>query len=303
MWIWYKVLYALIVVIGGLAYGLLLGGISRKITARLQGRKGPTVFQNYIDLIKLIRKRTAISHGVMFFLAPMFRLLGGIGVLLLVPIIANNTVLSNFSFGGDLIVVLYFMVFGCLGMALGAADSGHPHSALAPTRGLAQMAGYELPFLLSVIGLAIAHNTVSLGNMVTAQQGGILNWNLFQYPFLSIAGLIAMLGMYMAYPFSVVMAPQEIAVGPPTEYSSTFLSFMFTGRSIFGVGKYVLFMDLFLGGATNLVEAFVKTFVLFLFVVFISNVFPRYRTEQSVRFFWTYPLVIGLIDFIRIFIK
>jgi NADH-quinone oxidoreductase subunit H len=300
---WYKILYGLLVVVGGLGYGLLLGGISRKITARLHGRRGPTVFQNYIDLIKLIRKKTAISHGTMFFLAPMFRLLGGIGVLLLVPIVAKNTILSNFSFGGDLIVVLYFMVFGCLGMALGAADSGHPHSALAPTRGLAQMAGYELPFLISVIGLAIAHNTVSLGNLVSAQQGGILHWNLFQYPFLSIAGFIAMLGMYMAYPFSVVMAPQEIAVGPPTEYSSTFLSFMFTGRSIFGVGKYVLFMDLFLGGATNLFEAFVKTFAIFLFVVFITGVFPRYRTEQAVKFFWTYPVVIGLIDFIRIFIK
>jgi len=300
---WYKILYAFLVTVGGLAYGLLLGGISRKITARLHGRKGPTVFQNFIDLIKLLKKKTAISHGTMFFLAPMFRLLGGVGVLLLVPIVFNNGPLSNFSFGGDLIVVLYFMVFGCLGMALGAADSGHPHAALAPTRGLAQMAGYELPFLISVIGLAIAHKTVNISSIVAAQQGGIFHWNLFQYPFLSIAGLIAMLGMYSAYPFAVVLAPQEIPVGPPTEYSSTFLSFMFSGRSIFGVGKYVLFMDIFLGGATNLAEAFVKTFVLFLFVVFITNVFPRYRTEQAVKFFWTYPVVIGLIDFIRIFIK
>jgi len=298
-----KIAYTLLAALGGLAYGLFLGGLSRKIMARLHGRKGPTVFQNFIDVWKLFKKKTAISHGVMFYLAPMFRLLGGLGTFLLVPIVVTVPALSNFSFMGDLLVILYFMVFGCLGMALGVAESGHPHSAIAVTRGLSQMAGYELPFLIAVIGLAVSNNTVNLHDIVMSQQGGILHWNLFQYPFLSIAGFISMLGMYMSYPFAVVMAPQEIAVGPPTEFSSEFLSFMFSGRSIFAVGKYLLFMNLFLGGATNIWEAFLKTFILFLWPLFITGTFPRYKLEQSVAFFWTYPAVIGLIDFIRIFIK
>ncbi len=297
-----KILFALIAAIVALAYGLFLGGLSRKIMARLHGRKGPTVFQNFIDVWKLFRKRTAISHGVMFYLAPTFRFLGGVGTFLLVPIVFDSPYLSNFSFGGDLIVLIYFMVFGCLGMALGASESGHPHSAIAVTRGLSQMAGYELPFLIAVIGIAFANHTITFQGIIQAQQGGILHWNLFQYPFLSIAALISMLGMYMSYPFAVVMAPQEIAVGPPTEFSSEFLSFMFSGRSIFAVAKYLVFMNLLLGGATNLLEAFIKTFILFLWPLFITGVFPRFRLEQSVRFFWTYPVLIGLIDFIGIFI-
>ncbi|MEN8223370.1 MAG: NADH-quinone oxidoreductase subunit H [Acidobacteriota bacterium] len=298
-----KLTYTLLAALGGLTYGLLLGGLSRKIMARLHGRKGPTVFQNFLDIWKLFTKKTAISHGVMFYLAPIFRLLGGLGTFLLVPIVVTVPALSNLSFMGDLIVILYFMSFGCLGMALGASESGHPHSAISVTRGLALMAGYELPFLIVVIGLAVAGQTVSLKEIVFAQQGGILNWNLFQYPFLSIAGFISMLGMYGSYPFAVVMAPQEISVGPPTEFSSEFLSFMFSGRSLFAVAKYLLFMNLFLGGASNLAEAFLKTFLLFLWPLLITGVFPRFRLEQGVRFFWTYPVVIGLVDFIRIFIK
>ncbi len=297
-----KIFYAFLTLIGGIAYGLLLGGISRKITARMQNRRGPTIFQNFIDVWKLFRKKTAISHGVMFYLAPMFRLFGGAGTFLLIPVVIDSPYLSNFSFGGDLLVVMYFMVFGCLGMALGAAESGHPHAPIAVTRGLSQMAGYELPFVISVVVLMVADKTTTIEGIVRAQQGGILHWHLFTHPFAAAAAFVSLLGMMMSYPFQVVMAPQEIPVGPPTEYSATFLSYMFSGRSVFAVAKYVLFMDLFLGGATNLLWAFVKTFIIFLWPLFITNVFPRFRLEQSVLFFWTWPTLIGLIDLIRIFI-
>ncbi len=298
-----KIFYAFLSVSGAVAYGLFLGGVSRKILARLQSRKGPTPFQNFIDVWKLFKKKTAISHGVMFYLAPTFRILGGVGTYLLIPVVVGSPYLSNFSFGGDLLVVIYFMVFGCLGMALGASESGHPNSPIGVTRGLSNMVGFELPFLIAVIGLAIADNTISIQGLVAAQQGSIWNWNIFRYPFLSIAGFLAMLGMYQSYPFSFVLAPQEIPVGPPTEYSAEFLSYMFTGRSVLGIAKYVLFMDLFLGGAHNVWEALIKIFILFLWPTFITGVFPRYRLEQGIRFFWTYPVIIGLIDYIRIFIK
>ncbi|MCD6454467.1 MAG: NADH-quinone oxidoreductase subunit H [Candidatus Aminicenantes bacterium] len=297
-----RIFYAFLILLGGIAYGLLLGGISRKITARLQNRRGPTIFQNFIDVWKLFRKKTAISHGVMFYLAPMFRLVGGAGTFLLVPIVVGHPYLSNFSFGGDLIVIMYFMVLGCLGMALGAAESGHPHSPIAVTRGLSLMAGYELPFVVSVVVLMIADKTTTVEGIVRAQQGGILHWHIFTHPFAAAAAFISLLGMMMSYPFQVVMAPQEIPIGPPTEYSSSFLSYMFSGRSVFAVAKYVLFMDLFLGGATNLGWAFLKTFLIFLWPLFITNVFPRFKLEQAVSFFWTWPTLIGLIDLIRIYI-
>ncbi|MEJ2653945.1 MAG: DUF2520 domain-containing protein, partial [Acidihalobacter sp.] len=77
-------------------------------------------WQNYIDLAKNIALRSKISHGVMFYLGPVFRLTGGVGLLLFVPTIYGSVMWQNFSFAGDLILALYFVFFGTLGMALAA---------------------------------------------------------------------------------------------------------------------------------------------------------------------------------------
>jgi NADH-quinone oxidoreductase subunit H len=286
--------------LAALAWGLLLGGISRVFTARIHGRMGPRLTQNFIDLWKLFRKKSSIHHGTMFWLAPMFRITGGIGVLLLVPLIAGNTLIVNMSFSGDLLLVVYFMFFGCLGMALGAGDSGHPYAVIAVSRGLSQMSSYELSFSAVVLVIAAGLKTLSIEDIVMAQQGSILNWNLFRYPFATAAALITFLPMQMAYPFSIVLAPQEIPIGPPTEYSSRFLSFMFSGRALFGVAKLVLFVNLFFGGASGWLSLLVKTFLLYMFPVFVSPVFPRFRTEQSVRFLWLVPTSLALIDLLRV---
>ena len=92
----------------------------------------------------------------------------------------------------------------------------------------------------------------------------------------------------------IVLAPQEIPIGPPTEYNSTFLGLMMSGRAIFGVAKSALFMNLFLGGATSIPEALVKIFAVYLWSVFVGAVFPRFRAEQSVRFFLGWPMWLGL---------
>lgn len=60
-------------------WGLTLTGIVQKVYARVQGRLGPPVWQPFIDIIKNNAKRTAISHGIMFYLGPVFRIAGGIG--------------------------------------------------------------------------------------------------------------------------------------------------------------------------------------------------------------------------------
>ena len=135
-----------------------------------------------------------------------------------------------------------------------------------------------------------------------AQQDGILSWNLFRYPFATMAALITFLPMQMAYPFSIVLAPQEIPIGPPTEYSSRLLSFMFSGRALFGVAKLVLFVNLFFGGASTWVGLLFKTFLLYMFPIFVSTVFPRFRTEQSIRFLWFVPTSLAAIDLFRIMI-
>ena len=275
-------------------YGIILMASMARIRARVQGRIGIPIWQPYIDIIKNNAKRTSISHGVMFYLGPVFRLAGGLGTLMFIPVIYDSVVFSNFSFAGDALLVMYFIFFGQLGMALGAGDGGHPYSAIGVSRGLAQMTAFEVPFALAVIALAAQHGTLSVTELVAVQQGGILNWNLFANPLATIAAVIAFLGMSMHNPFSIVLAPQEIPIGPPIEYHSNFLGMLQTNRAIFNAAKLVLYVNLFFGGATNFIALIVKTFLLYFINVFVGVSFPRFRTEQSIRFFLGVPALLGL---------
>jgi NADH-quinone oxidoreductase subunit H len=290
-----KIIYLFISLFVIANYGLLLNGFVRRIVARVHGRIGPPLWQPYIDIIKNNAKRTAISHGVMFYLGPVFRLVGGIGTYLFIPAIFGSAIFSNLSFSGDLLLVVYFIFFGQLGMALGAGESGHPYSPIGVSRGLSQMTAFEVPFTLSIIAIAVQYGTLNITEIVAAQQGGVLNWTLFTNPLAAIAGLIAFLGMSMHSPFDIVIAPQEIPIGPPTEFHSGLLGTLQTNRAIFGAAKLVLFVNLYFGGATNLISLILKTFFLYMYTVFIGVSFPRFRTEQSVRFFLKVPTLIGLI--------
>ena len=292
---WIMIPYSLLTLFIVINYGLLLTALMQKIGARVGRRHGIPIWQNYLDLIKNFGLRTSITHGTMFYLGPVFRLTGGIGLLLFVPTIYGSEMFSNLSFAGDLILALYFVFFGTLGMALGAAESGHPHSAIGISRGLSQVTSAELPFALAVFAVALQYQTLSVTDIVAAQQGGIENWTLFTNPFAVAAAMLSFLGSMMRPPFDVVLAPQEIPIGPPTEYHSSYLALMQTNRVIFPIAKIVVYMNLFFGGAATWPVFFLKVFLIYLFSVFVGVVFPRFRVEQSVRWFLIWAVPLGIV--------
>ncbi|MGB8249666.1 MAG: NADH-quinone oxidoreductase subunit H [Azonexus sp.] len=293
---WMKIPYSLLTLFIVVNYGFLLGAFIQKIGARAGRRHGIPVWQNYLDIIKNYGQRSSITHGVMFYLGPVFRLSGGVGLLLFVPTIYGSYMFSNLSFAGDLILALYFVFFGTLGMALGAGESGHPHAAIGITRGLSQVTAAELPFALAVFSVALQYQTLSVTDIVGAQQGSFLNWTLFTNPLAVTAAMLGFLGSMMRPPFDVVLAPQEIPIGPPTEYHSSYLALMQTNRAIFPIAKIVIYMNLFFGGADNWASFFLKVFLIYLWSAFVGVCFPRFRVEQSIRWFLIWPVPIGLLS-------
>jgi NADH-quinone oxidoreductase subunit H len=149
------------------------------------------------------------------------------------------------------------------------------------------------------------------------------HWTMITNPPAVIAAIIAFLGMSMHNPFSVVIAPQEIPIGPPTEFQSGLLGMLQTNRSIFNAAKLVLYVNLFFGGASatagglyslaamvlpmvpvwlgvtlGVITMVIKTFLLYFITVFVGVSFPRFRTDQSIRFFLFVPTLIGLVGLI-----
>jgi NADH-quinone oxidoreductase subunit H len=281
-------------------YGLLMGAIIDRTIAKVQGRIGIPYSQPFINVLKNFFKRTAISHGIMFYLGPVFRIAGGIGTLAFIPVLYGNETFANFSMAGDLFLVIYFMFFGQLGMALGAGESGHPYSAIGIARGLSQMTAYEVPFVLAIISIVIQYDTLSITQIVAAQQGGWQNWTVVTNWVATLAAMLAFLGMAGYSPFDIFLAPQEIPIGPPTEFHSAYLGLMQLNRALFGATKLVLFMNLFFGGATGLLELMIKTWAIYMVAIIVGVAFPRFRVDQGIRFFFKIPTLIGIMSIIYV---
>jgi NADH-quinone oxidoreductase subunit H len=277
--------------------GITYGGLVRNITARIQNRFGPPLWQNFFDIVKLYSKTSAINHGWMQHLGPAFAITASITSLFFIPVLRDSEMFSLLSFDGDLIFLLYMMVFGSLGMALGAGQTGSANSVLGVSRGLSQMVGFEIPFVLALVAIMVQYQTTNL-NEIIAAQSQFTDWIIFQNPFAFAAAMLALLGMTGYAPFDIVTAPAELASGPPSEFGGKYLALMMTSGSIFAFVKLTLFANLFLGGADNLIILLVKTFALYMFPVLTGIVNPRFRTEQAIRFFWKWPTALGLLAII-----
>ena len=68
-----------------------------------------------------------------------------------------------------------------------------------------------------------------------------------------------------------------------------------TNRAIFPMAKTVLYMNLFFGGASSWPELIVKVFLIYMWSVFVGVAFPRFRIEQSIRWFLKIPLLLGIL--------
>ena len=292
-----NILGAIATIILAFVVGMTYGGLVRKITAGVHNRLRPPWYQNFIDAFKLFSKTTAIHHGWMQIMGPAFLMVSSIVTLMFIPVLTNGGWFPNLNFEGDLIFLLYIMVFGPLGMALGAGQTGNPNSAIGVTRGLSQMVGFEIPWVMALVAIMIQFKTTSITGLMEVQaQSG--TWLMFSSPFAFIAAVLAMLGMFRYSPFDIVGAPTELASGPVSENGGKYLFTMMSSGSIFAFVKLTLYVDLFMGGADNLAILLIKTFSIYMIPVLYGIVSPRYRTEQAIRYFWGWPMFFGFLAII-----
>jgi NADH-quinone oxidoreductase subunit H len=279
------------------AVGLALVLLMRKVRARIERRIGPPFLQPLYDIVKLYSKQTQISHGVMHELAIMVVLAGIITVTFFLPVPG----MSGLAEKGDLITLLYLMMVPSLGMALGVGQCANPNGSIGISRALTAMLAYDVPLIIAVAGVAIAYGTTSLPQIVAAQQLG--GWGLVQMPLLALAGMMAVHAMLGKEPFEIYVAPAEIATGPMVEMSGKFLGALFVMQcfQLYIVG--VLYTLLFLGGGQDWGTFLLKVFTVVFVSVAITNVYPRYKTEDVLRWMWKWPTALAIVGLGLVMLK
>ena len=291
-----RAIWIIVLPIIALLISVLFLGLFRKITARIQRRYGPPIYQPVIDLVKLFTQHSNISHGLMFDAGLIIALAGSVVTVLLIPAGGIHPLSSS----GDLLVIIYLMLIPPIGMALSAGTSGNPNASLGVSRKLILALGYEVPFLLVLLTVMTYTETTSLLNVVQMQAGSILSWGVFRFPLAALATFLILPVMLGVRPFDIVGAPQEISSGPQVEFGGKYLAFATVEHALHIFIVIALFVDLFLGGAANLGTFFLKMLVVFLIGVFIGAVYPRFRIDQALRYCWKWPTLIALVGLILV---
>ncbi|MBN2533469.1 MAG: NADH-quinone oxidoreductase subunit H [Spirochaetales bacterium] len=277
--------------------GLFFSWIERKITARLQWRKGPPLLQPFYDFIKLLGKDIMIpksGNPALFVTAP---LLGLVAITLGSTMLLLGN-LFHIQFMGDVIVVAYLTLIPSLAVMLGGLSSGNPLAVTGARREMKLIIGYELPFII-VFVIAIIKNDYGImissfkGSFMPGSISGILSF------IIALFCIQAKLGLP---PFDIAEAETEIMEGPYIEYSGALFGVFKLTQSI-GLFSLPLFLiTLFLGGVgfsgIEILWSILKFLVILLLLIVIKNTNPRVRIDQSVKFFWFILTPIGIISLI-----
>jgi NADH-quinone oxidoreductase subunit H len=281
--------------------GLLLTWVDRFVSARVQWRKGPPVYQPFADMLKLLLKQTVVPAGASkatFLLAPM---IGFAAMCVTAVLLFYVNFYPHGSFVGDLIVLVYLFALPPLATIIGASASRNPLSAVGASREMTLYLGYELPFLLALVVPVIhAGGAIRLGSLVLAQQAG--------GPFLSslsgaIAAVIALICIQakLGYPpFDMAEAEQEIMSGVLIEYSGAPLAmFRLTKAMMFFLMPCFL-VTVFWGGLASW-WAILKFLVIAVLIILIKNTNPRFKIDHALRFFWFILGALGIVAVILAF--
>jgi len=276
-----------------LIVGVFFLGLARKIIARIHWRYGPPLIQPVIDMIRLFYQKS-VSHGRMFDLGIILSLAGSIVVVLFLPF----GQIAPLSSSGGLLVILYIMLLAPLGMALSGGQGANPNISIGISRKLILSLGYEVPFLLVLLAVMTRYRTISIMEVVSAQQS--TGWSLISFPlFLSgLSYLLILPAILGIRPFDMASAPQEISSGPMVEYGGKYLTLATLEHAFVLFIGIALFVNLFLAGAANPVIFFVKMLVVFVLGLCINAVFPRFRIEQAVKYLWKWPTLLALLSLI-----
>jgi NADH-quinone oxidoreductase subunit H len=275
-----------------LAVGLTASWLVRKVSAAVQYRVGPPVYQPAADVMKLMGKEVLIpqeAQRTVFILAP---LAGFSGVLLLATMLWLAT--AGITGVGDIVVALYLMILPSLALILGSSASGSPHAAVGASREMKLVLSYELPLVLAVVvaiiktaGLvepgeqlslvAISHHTAV---------GSISGFLAFVVALLCVQ---AKLGFV---PFDMAESETEVAGGVLLEYSGALLAVWKLMQALMLVALPLFLVVVFLGGihpsGWSLLAGIGKYVLVLVLVILIKNTNPRVRIDQALRFFWFY---------------
>ncbi|MBC8531471.1 respiratory chain complex I subunit 1 family protein [Gehongia tenuis] len=262
--------------------GGFLDGLDRKLTARLQGRKGPPLLQPFYDILKLFSKEAVVVNEVQNFLVWGY---------LIFTVFTG----SLFFSGGDILLSFFALTLAEIFLVMSAFSANSPYSQMGSQRELMQMMAYEPMVLLSAIGFYVVTDSFAVGDIVS-------------YPIPPIAympgifiGFIYLLTIkFRKSPFDLSTshhAHQEMVKGLTTEISGNMLGLVELAHwyeTVFLLGVVALFV--LTGAWWSWIVAVAVCLLCYFLEIFFDNTFPRVKWQLMLGSTWIVTLIVGVIN-------
>jgi NADH-quinone oxidoreductase subunit H len=279
--------------------------LERRFIAWMQLRPGPNrcgpfgLLQPIADAIKTLFKELimpAKGDKLVHWLAPAVLFFSGLMLFAVIPIGKGHLgALADLNIG-----ILYIVAIGSLSVTaifMAGWSSNNKFALLGAMRAVAQLVSYEVPMVLSIVGVVLIFGSLQMSEIVGQQS----------YPFI----LVQPLGCFIYFigamaelnrsPMDQIEAESELTTGYFTEYSGMKFATFFLGEYISTLAIATIVTTLFLGGWKGPFLPvwfwFVfKVFAVFLVILWMRATLVRVRIDQIMAFSWKFLLPMALIN-------
>lgn len=271
-----------------LALAPLFEGILRKVTAKVQSRQGPPLWQPYYDLAKLLGKED-IESGTS---PPMQRFAAwlSLAAILTVALLVPMGTAPPLGDAADAYLLIYLLTLCGISTMLAGLAAGSTYSLVGMSR--------EMMSLMTLEPLLAVAVVIGVVQARSLRLDVVLSGSAYSTTGLPLAGILMLIVALFAFqalvgrlPFDVAEAETELMEGSLMEYSGPKLAlFKFTQMAklvVYGALVAALFFPWGSGlpAPVNLVALLAKLALLVLAVTVVAATHARYRIDQAIRYY------------------
>ncbi len=301
---WWHWLFFTVVLIGFVLI-MVMGVIyvERRGLGRMQSRLGPNrtgpfgLLQAVADAVKVLLKENIVpdkADKLVHWLAPVVAFVPVLMIFAVVPF-QNGALLADLNIG--ILYVVAISSVATVGVFMAGWGSSNKYSLLGAMRNVAAVVSYEMPLVLAVLGVVLVAGSLSMNQIVLAQD---IPYILFQ-PLGFLIFFAAGCAEINRSPFDLMEADQELVAGFHIEYSGMKFAMFYLVEYAEAIAIAAIITTLFLGGWRGPILPpwlwfIVKVIIVFFVMVWTRATFPRVRIDQLMALAWKFLFPLALIN-------